>query len=201
MKAGENQRSQFTEISFMLRAKSWRKWLPELDYKFMLAAALNEVLYETGPVYKKFVIIGYLITGSRIYLVCKLRFVSVESVLDLFFEKIKAALQHQKKRRPKEKKCDGEEYFDEFPVVESMFDIFPFPNEWLKQLLTGHAVHLRYYEPRLARIKDRIEHEMFCSVTDYAGGEGPVVVSKESHERRNQSLAPYRKGAVKRKKL
>lgn len=170
---------QFTRYSFMLRAKRWKSYLPELSYKFMIASALNEVIYDTGPVFKRFLIQGYLIMGRRIYIICKVRSITIGSVLELFHEKIRRALYDEERRRTEQQRYKGTKQNDKIHIPEDLFEHFPIYNEWIERLITGKPVHLHYYDPRLARLKDIITKEQFCSFIDHSGGEGPVIVSKK----------------------
>jgi len=191
------QGSQFLETSFMLRAKSWKNYLPELQYKFIIARAFNDVLYDTGPVYKKFLITGYLIHRRRIYIVCKLRSISIDRVLELLHEKIKLALELEEQKRIEKKRFNESTDVQHLSIPETgFFDFFPFNNEWLKLLITGHAVNLRYHDPLLDNLKNIVSNEPFCSCIDYSGEKGPVIVSIPKKEK--VSGNPKRKSKRKR---
>ena len=186
---------KFTRLSFMLRAKHWKNYLPELSYKFMIASALNEVIYDTGPVFKRFLIHGYVILGRRIYIICKLRSVTIEYILGLFCEKITRALADEEKReREREKYKETAHVKDKVHIsATDLFDFFPIYNQWIEPLIMGQHVHLGYYDPRLERVKDIIGREQFCSRIDYSGGEGPVIVSKENSKEPDEKEKKYRK--------
>jgi hypothetical protein len=177
---------QFTRHSFMLRAKRWKTYLPELSYKFMIASALNEVTYDTGPVFKRFLIHGYLVLGRRIYIICKVRSITIETVLELFYEKIRTALADIERRRTEHERYKGTKQHDKIHIPPDLFELFPIYNEWIEQLITGQPVHLGYYDPRLARLKDIIAKQQFCSLIDHSGGQGPVIVSKNEMKVRNE---------------
>lgn len=200
MKDEKKHAAEFVKASFMLRAGSWTRSLPELQYKYMIAAALNEVIYDTGPIYKRFLVNGYLVFGRRIYIACKVRAISIDTILELFYEKVRMALVHEAKKRMEKERYNGIKQ-DEIAIpATGLFEIFPFDNEWLKQLITGNTVQLRYYDPRLARLKDIIHQEQFCSLADYAGEEGPVVVSKENNKEAQENSRDHRIRSAKRRK-
>jgi hypothetical protein len=64
----------------------------------------------------------------------------------------------------------------------ALYEKHPMPNYWLAKLITGRTVEMVYYDPWLARIKDFIHHHPFCSVIDYAGGVGPVMITRRHYQ-------------------
>jgi len=171
---------QYSIHMFMLRAGPWRRMFPELQYKFMIASALNECIGHEEFGGRKFLITGYLLTNRRIYIVCKTRFTAIESILDLFYRKIKRAIRHDLRRRNWLPGYSIAERSKEIAGIneEELFEKFRLTNDWLIQLITGHDVALGYYDPKLEKLKKIIQHEQFCSAIDYSGGESPVIISK-----------------------
>jgi hypothetical protein len=164
----------------MLVAGEWRKWFPEEQYKVMIAIALNDCVCNEEPGAGKIDISGYLIAGRRIYLVCTIRPAHVKKVLDFFYHKIKEAILHELDKwyqlpgYIEKREQHGMIRMDEIKLFEKL----PLHNEWLILLITGRSIKLKYYDPKLARLKRIIRNENFCSAINYAGGEGPVIVRR-----------------------
>ena len=174
----------FTTYDLMLHAGVWKEWLPELKYKYMVAAALNECIYDTLLEFPRFLITGYLLAGRRIYLTCKIRQVTMEYILELFYSKIKKTLEFERKRRHHYKphsETEGEINISHLHE-KYLFEIFPIKNFQLLKLIKGEDVDPGYYDPKLERLKTFIQKEQFCSVIDYVGGESPIQVTRETHD-------------------
>ena len=173
---------------FVLYAGPWKKKFSELRYKFMVASVLNECAGAEEFAGSKFLITGYLLTGRRIYIICKIRFTHLANILDLFKRKIKAAIEYELNRERRRPGYSAAEQFIEEVRIneEELFEKFPITNYWLIQLITGNEVELGYDDPKLEKLKKIIQHEQFCSAIDYSGGESPVIISKPHSTRKKR---------------
>ncbi len=57
-----------------------------------------------------------------------------------------------------------------------LFREYPLYNPYIIALITGKPIHLKYYNPHLAKLEQYIHNYNFCSVGDYKGVLGPVVI-------------------------
>jgi hypothetical protein len=155
-----------------LEPGTWKESFTALQYRVMIAEALN---YCTC--YEGMIICGYLITRRSVSLVLKMDEPEINRTLDVFYDRLKKEI--KKLRDPgriAEWNEDHENRVEAEQVFISLFKRHPLIDERLIKLLTGRPFELPYYDPQLARLKDIISHERFCSVLDYAGGESPVIV-------------------------
>lgn len=145
---------------------SWKNQFPELQCKLMIAKALNECVYK-----EEMSVAGYLITGTRVCLVLERTHTDINKALWLFFDCVRKEIRRYREQGNNKSKL--------IPIDESaanLFTKYPLVNNHLIRLLTGRPVKLRYYDPHLARLKDKLRNSSFCSLKDYKGAHGPVIV-------------------------
>jgi hypothetical protein len=165
---------QPTIHSISLIIGSWKEQFMDEQIKLIIAEALN---YCTCN--HKLHIVGYLITKRRVCLVLKIIEADLTKILDVFFEKVgKLIRQHQEHVRSQNfKTYEKENIIQIARLFKDLFIQIPLINAHLIKLITGRPVVLPYYNPHLARLKDRIHNYNFCSAIDYSGAKGPVVVT------------------------
>jgi len=157
----ENKRSQH---AITLTMANWRERFTPEQRKIIITEALNDCTYNHG-----LNITGYLINNTRLHLVLKLNHADIARMLNLFYDSVKRELN---KHRGKIERND-----DEFTYAgKHLFIRHDTVNDYLVKLITGKKVDLGYYDPQLARLKDNINNSAFCSVIDYSGAIGPVIV-------------------------
>jgi hypothetical protein len=158
-------------ISLIIGA--WKGLFPEEQNKIIIAEALNYYSCSEG-----LIIIGYLITNRRVCLVLETDKGNMDKMLTLFYEGLKRAVQqyHDRLIALDMRTYNSKGEIKKEGLFASMFVQRPLVNDYLIRLITGREVNLPYYNPHLARLKDRLHNYNFCSVIDYSGAKGPVIV-------------------------
>jgi len=163
-------------VAAALLAGAWKEALEEYDYKNLLAETLSYCVKK-----RDMDLVGYLITGKKVYLVVFIKPSKLGAMLSVFFTELKQRLDDWKR----EQKHKATLFHNSTTTLvlpasaEALFVRRPFSDPYLLSLITGHEVDLPYYDPQLERLKDRIKAERFCSAVDYSGGKGPVVLPEE----------------------
>ena len=156
--------------SIWLAPSDWKKLFTKQEYYLLITECLNSTVSENGMI-----IYGYLLTHNALCLVLGNDKESHKRILLLFFERIKQAIiKHRKKMLHKEKS-----------VQLSLYHLFrkhDLNNPTLIKLLVGKKVNPPYYDAQLARLKNKLQHEPFCSVIDYSGAISPVIITKLENE-------------------
>ncbi len=159
-----------TLYSIWLAPTDWKKLFTKEEYYILIIECLNCTVAENGMT-----INGYLLTHNAICLMLNNDKKNHKQILLAFFERIKKAIiKHRKKIFYKEKS-----------VQLSLYHLFRkhnLNNPTLIKLLVGKKVNLPYYDAQLARLKNKLQHEPFCSVIDYSGAVGPVIITKLENE-------------------
>jgi hypothetical protein len=151
---------------------AWKELFPGDQNNIIIADALNYCTCNDG-----LTIAGYLITNRRVFLVLEISSAYIESMLVLFYERVRKEIKKKQnviKGQSWRYESEGQTKTDELFV--NLFKQYPLVNDHLIRLITGRSVNLLYYSPHLARLKDRIHNYNFCSALDYSGAKGPVIV-------------------------
>lgn len=154
----------------VLVSGTWRNLLPGKIYHILVAKALNVLVRQ-----EVWEILGYLLTKKRVFLV---------------FNKKKEAIPSPKEQLEFEMRRCIQEYFDDqgtscspsiypFPP-DPLFTLCSFQDDDLIRLLAGEKVDPGYPDPRLDRLRQMVRHHPYCSVIDYSGAVGPVIVGSYS---------------------
>ncbi|MBK8608703.1 MAG: hypothetical protein IPL84_01785 [Chitinophagaceae bacterium] len=181
----------------------WRHEFREEEYKMIIADAFNHCTdperstYEIEDVKTErdrivaISIVGYLITDKMVHLVLlmdpELRKEEEEELTILFKQNLNKKLQetldgiHSIKHYERHgiPLIDAEDNVPGgFSKYMNFMEAGPFNNYDLIKLLTGYRVERPYYDPQLERLKDRLHSYRFCSLVDYSGAVGPVIIGK-----------------------
>ncbi|MCA6362911.1 MAG: hypothetical protein IM638_07720 [Bacteroidetes bacterium] len=159
----------------MLRIGSWKKLFTVADVKSMIARGLNNTLHQ-----REFrnVLVGYLITDSRLFLVFDLPQCDVDSFMQIFINELKPIIkafflvQISHSHEP----LGFDEGRTHASLNKDLFEELPSMNYLLIYLLAGRVIKLPYTDPRLTRLQHTLDKEPFCSRIDYSGAKGPVKV-------------------------
>lgn len=154
-------KKHFFVSAYTLEIGEWRNEYPHDQCKRIIAEALNDTVHK-----KEMIIVGYLITEQKLYLVLRMEPATIHEAFRKFYEKVSAAIRWHLEDAERTYKTDT-----------NLFERRPLLDTYLIRLLTGRKMSLPYYDPYLERLKAKLRHYNFCSVIDYAGGEGPVAVS------------------------
>lgn len=156
-----------------LTVGAWKELFPDEQYNIIIANALNYCTCNDG-----LTIAGYLITNRRMFLVLEISSAHIESMLVLFYERVRREIKKHKEQIKDQRwrTYDSEEQTKSDELFVNLFKQYPLVNDHLIGLITGRLVNLLYYSPHLARLKDRIHNYNFCSALDYSGAKGPVIV-------------------------
>lgn len=171
-----------------LKAGEWKKLFPVERFKYMIAIALNYCTNEeTNPNSStgfNMKINGYLITGELVCLVLDINRAHINKMLILFYEKLrnemKLGMDEVKQHAHKNNRVQVPEFRE--ILFQNLFERVPFNNDALVKLITGHKADKAYYDPQLARLKDRLHHYPYSSVIDYAGAQSPVMITRIEHD-------------------
>jgi hypothetical protein len=158
-----------------LRIGDWKNHF-DLNYaNTIIAMALNHCTKD-----KDFFINGYLITSQNLYLIAKTEKKAIDTILNKMEQHINLLLQihNQKLRNNKYETNFIVEDGNVFCLIhEPLFELYPFKNNHLIQLITGKKVELPYFDRELENLKFMVRHHSFCSAIDYSGAIGPVDVT------------------------
>lgn len=157
----------------------WKKHFPELQYRIIIAQAMN-VCIRKGDL----TVVGYIITEKRVCLVLKMDKKDIYQTLQTFYNSVKREIREYREWMESRNLIrDNKGRFVKIDDPHSeLFIQYPFCNENLKRLITGRQVRLSYYNPSLERLRDLVHKNNFCSVQDYAGAKGPVKVTQMTEE-------------------
>ena len=162
------QKAPHKLYSIWLTPCDWKKLFTKEEYYLIMTESLNSTVYND-----KMILNGYLLTHNSLCLILDNDEENCHRVLLAFFERVKKSiLQHRKKKYHKEESIKLSRYY--------LFKKHSLNNPALVKLLTGTPVNLPYYDPQLARLENKLQEEPFCSVIDYSGAVGPVIIKKLS---------------------
>lgn len=156
-------------IPLGLLSGKWKEAFSPHECKVMIAEALNSCVYM-----HHLEIAGYLITKRRLCLVLRADPKRLDEQLRHFYRTLRKEILQRIHRREEWEQLPEEQPEEEKPV--QLFVRYPLQNYMLIHLITGRKVQLPYYSPHLAKLKDKVNHENFCSAVDYSGAKGPVIV-------------------------
>jgi hypothetical protein len=162
------------EFAFVLKMGKWKNSFGDYAYKTVIAVALNACVDHHAEDFRAEVK-GYLITGKRLFIVWHIAKGEPERVFHFFENRLRAEI--RKRKQYEEDHGQGNIQKDEMESHEKLFEKHGMIEDNLVKLITGHVVNLGYYDPQLARLKAYLHQENFCSVADYRGAKGPVIVS------------------------
>jgi hypothetical protein len=157
----------------------WKKLFPHQQCGIIIAQALNNCAC-TGAMN----IAGYLITKRRVCLVLEIDKEDINRTLMMFYDCVKKEI-HQYREWIRSMEVTTNDKSKLITIDEStanLFTRYPLVNDQLVKLITGRQVNLRYYDPHLERLKDRLHNYNFCSAKDYSGAQGPVIVKLLSRD-------------------
>jgi len=165
-------------MAFVLRMGKWRHAFDKYQYKTMVAVALNACTDQaTEDFWVK--IAGYLITEKKLVIVWRIAKGEPERIFHFFETRLRAEIRKMKKYM--EEYRGEKSLVPEIDIHERLFEIPLLYQNRLVKLITGQQVKLPYYDPQLARLKTYLHRENFCSVLDYTGAKGPVIVEVKTH--------------------
>jgi len=152
----------------------WRKLFPAGQSELMIARALNNCINEG-----ELVVNGYLINHEALWLVIPANTNDIDRIDAMLQDRIRKNIQLHfgKERQLQYKAKDAINHEKNNKKVDSLFTRNPFINQDLVKLITGKIIELPYYDRHLAKLKAIINRSKFCSAIDYAGVEGPVIVT------------------------
>jgi hypothetical protein len=168
-------KKNFYNHKIELRIGAWKN---HFDFNYantIIAMALNHCTKD-----KDFFVNGYLITSQSLYLVAKTEKKAIDTILNKMEQHINLLLQiHNQKLKNNKYETnfivDDENIF--YVIHEPLFELYPFKNNHLIQLITGKKVALPYFDRELENLKFMVRHHSFCSAIDYSGAIGPVDVT------------------------
>ncbi len=171
----EDPQEQIGIQPIMLISGKWREFLTEYEYKVIIARALNYCVFEHG-----LVIMGYVISDEKIYLVIKIEKRSIKRMLLIFFEIIQRLLLKHFAAMGK----NGVPFLPASDVFETgethniLFEDYGFVDDLLIGLLIGKKRELPYLEDQYIQLRNWLSGCDFCSMNDYAGAVGPIVLKE-----------------------
>lgn len=173
-------------LSFFLRIGHWKHLFEETKCKWIIAKTLNSWIEENED--RKFELAGYLITGTKLALVLKIRKKELSSVLHRFFQLLNKQISESLDSKEEEVSDSLNEETDSGPSVQfhNLFKTKAQMSPFLVKLITGREIKLPYYDFRLAKLEERVRNYNFCSAIDYSGAIGPVktkLIDKEELDR------------------
>jgi len=162
-----------------LKMGAWRHLFSEHQRKIIIAEALN-----TGINDEKLSISGYLITGWSVCLVLMTHKKQLHKILEFFDEYVRKeiAKYHRELEEHNLRIYHEDDPFLSVMHKDELFEPYMEENDYLVRLITGREVKQLYYDPHVARLKDIVNNERFCSAIDYSGAMGPVMVKLRYHD-------------------
>jgi hypothetical protein len=148
--------------SVMLLMGSWQQHIGNVAAKILIAGVLNECTESKGLRIR-----GYWMTDERTYLVLWLCEDAVKDTMNIFEKHLRETLHHYNKQ----------EHPHEALPLFGLFTYHRFFYADLTKLLTGKNIDRPYYDPRLQRLKSDLKRADYCSLVDYSGATGPVIVN------------------------
>lgn len=176
----------FLLLSFFLRIGHWRNLFEKAKCKWIISKALN--LWTEENKEHKFELAGYIITGTKLGLVLKIRNLELPKALHVFFQILNKLVAESLEDREGDlpdflnSQADTNTNVQFHNLFETKMPMSPF----LAKLITGRKIKLPYYDFRLLRLEERIRNYNFCSAVDYSGAIGPVKVELLSPEELNE---------------
>ena len=163
-----SKRADLTDIhNLELRFGPWIKDLPEDKILRLISITLNYCV-----VNEEIRIKGYLITKSHLYLVLIYQTDAINHILGVLSKKMAHGVythlgfsyddQDEKTIHP------SDQY--------GMFKKYSLQDYDLIKLITGKEVKLPFNSPKITYLKNVLHGNNYCSVQDYAGALGPVIV-------------------------
>jgi len=162
-----------------LKMGAWRHLFSEHQRKIIIAEALN-----TGINDEKLSIAGYLITEWSVCLVFMAPKKQLHKTLSFFYEYVKKeiAKYHNEVEGPGLRIYNADDPFITIMKPDGLFEPYTEGSDYLVRLITGRAVKQLYYDPHVARLREIVNNEHFCSAIDYSGAMGPVMVKLRYHD-------------------
>lgn len=151
---------------FVLIMKSWSTEIPRNWRNVIIAEALNYCVCK-----ERLIIKGYLIKKKQLFLIAESKKHSIEYIFNVFAKQVFKGIHIYERRMNRDK-----EEFEEHYIFKDLFIKCRLYNPYIIKLLTGKKVQLCYYNSYLARLKIEIHYSNYCSVIDYSGAIGPVIV-------------------------
>ncbi|WP_299683506.1 hypothetical protein [uncultured Dokdonia sp.] len=153
--------------NLLLHFGDWTKEVPENELLICISIALNHCVCD-----KKIKIKGYLITATTLYLVMTSYKDSLKLALEFLSEQITLSVDAHLKHI---QHANGNKIFNS-SNQNKMFTMHQLQDYDLIKLITGKDVKLSYHNPRIAYFKKITHTYKYCSVSDYKGVLGPVIV-------------------------
>lgn len=165
-----NAEKDSTVCSALLIMGAWQNSFTEAQNNIIIAEALNHCICNEG-----LKLTGYLIAQKRVFLVIKLHKSDLSKKMLMFHHALLNEIRKQltflcsllpDMTQPPRFELDLKKIFKQYLLKDQS----------LIQLITGHRVELPYYDPQLERLKNQVYNNPFCSVIDYSGAKGPVLI-------------------------
>ena len=147
--------------SVLLLMGHWQQQLGDATSKVLIAGVLNECVRKADLRIR-----GYWITGDRVYLVLWLCKGKISDAVKFFYERLNEAVIHY---------SHHEEIKKELQLLP-LFKYRCLLNEDLIRLLIGERIERPYYDQQLEYLKDELGRADYCSLVDYSGAVGPVMI-------------------------
>ena len=164
------------QYAFTLKIGGWREFISEKLLLVNIAEALNDTITKCNI---DFEINGYLITSTKIYLIISVLEFSVQEVLDDFYKNVRLIIKPKLFKNDYDSKNKINLNYDEIEEnTLRLFEKVPLRNNYLIKLLCGQQINLIYSDPRLEILKKQLNNYNFCSMTDYSGVVGPVILKR-----------------------
>ncbi len=157
------------QTSLLLQMKDWCRHFNRDETKLSISKALNEAVVKTKTKIK-----AYWITNWQVYLVLVADEKGTHVFLNRFY---KFLLEELAKSVESCDQVEGGYEVLNYHMFEHLFSRYPFYNYRLQNLLLGKTVKQPYYIPERAYLKAKLDQSNYCSVINYQGGKGPVLVN------------------------
>ncbi|MBC8053122.1 MAG: hypothetical protein H7Y13_08655 [Sphingobacteriaceae bacterium] len=169
----KNAEKDSTVCSVLLIMGAWQNSFTEAQNNIIIAEALNHCIFTEG-----LKLTGYLIAQKRAFLVMKHHKPDLTKKMLIFHHalliEIKKQFSFLCSLLPEITESPRSQ-----PDLKRLFNQYLLKDQSLIQLITGHRVELPYYDPQLERLKSQIYSNPFCSVIDYSGAKGPVIIYRK----------------------
>lgn len=157
-----NVEIKVTLCFFSLEMGNWTNQFEDEEVRVILAKTLNSVIHKLG----RDVVVGYLITCKRLFLVLQIEKKHIDKFITVFHKKLKKEIKHFNHEGVINMNCSKLFILKKPDII----------NEYLIQLLTGRQPQIKYDDTKLDRQKKYIKNHPFCSAIDYSGAKGPVRI-------------------------
>jgi hypothetical protein len=161
-----------TEYKLSLQLEHWTTCFDPDEVKLLLAESLNACIVQQGHEQKTAIrlsVEAYLITYRHLFLVLSCPKGRLAECMRRFKEHIKIRLitwPYKNGQQP-----PGEELLGE------LFKMHPLHNQVLLRLICGKKPSNESFDPQVTRLEHYIHSHNYCSAMDYAGRNGPVILS------------------------